>query len=63
MKNNKNIVWIVWVGAIPNYFNSLINAQIEQMEWIEKGYDDIIIESIDDYNKRTKSFGRLNTEH
>ena len=63
MKNNKHIVWIVWVGAIPNYFNSLINAQIEQMEWIEKGYDDIIIESIDDYNKRTKSFGRLNTEH
>ena len=37
---------IVWVGGIPNYFDKLIYAQIEQKKWINKGYDDVIIETI-----------------
>lgn len=36
--------YIVWVGSIPNYFNNLLDAEIEKLEWNEKGYDDIIIE-------------------
>jgi hypothetical protein len=40
----KEIKYIVWVDSIPNYFNNLLDAEIEQMEWIEKGYDNITIE-------------------
>jgi hypothetical protein len=28
---------IVWIGGTPNYFDKLIDAQIEQKEWINKG--------------------------
>ena len=38
--------YIVWVGGIPNHFDKLIYAQIEQKKWINKGYDDVIIETI-----------------
>ena len=41
---------IVWVGGIPNHFDKLIYAQIEQKKWINKGYDDVIIETIKKYN-------------
>jgi hypothetical protein len=37
---------IVWIGGTPNYFDKLIDAQIEQKEWINKGYDDVIIETL-----------------
>ena len=43
-KEAKEIKYIVWVDSIPNYFNNLLDAEIEQMEWIEKGYDNITIE-------------------
>ncbi|QDP66351.1 MAG: hypothetical protein Unbinned6224contig1000_72 [Prokaryotic dsDNA virus sp.] len=42
----KETKYIVWIGGIPNYFNTLIEAQIEKSEWINKGYDDVIIETI-----------------
>ena len=38
--------YIVWVGGIPNYFKTLNDAQIEKLKWINKGYDDLIIETI-----------------
>jgi len=38
--------YIVWVDTIPNYFNNLLDAEIEQIEWIEKGYDNIVIEKV-----------------
>jgi hypothetical protein len=44
MKKEKK--YIVWVGGIPNYFNTLIEAQIEKLNWLYKGYNDIIIETI-----------------
>lgn len=43
METNK---YIVWVGGIPNYFNSLLEAQTEVLKWINKGYDDIKTERI-----------------
>jgi len=42
-----NKKYIVWVGGIPNYFNTLLDAECEKLEWVDKGYDDIIIEIID----------------
>ena len=43
MKNN--LKYIVWVDSIPNYFDNLLDAQIEQIYWINKGYDNILIEN------------------
>jgi len=43
MKNN--LKYIVWVDSIPNYFDNLLDAQIEQIHWINKGYDNILIEN------------------
>ena len=38
--------YIVWVGGVPNYFDNLIDAEMEKIEWEEEGYNDIIIEKI-----------------
>lgn len=38
--------YIVWAGGIPNYFDKEIYAQINKLEWLYKGYDDVIIEKI-----------------
>ena len=38
--------YIVWIGGVANYFNKLIDAEIEKKEWAEKGYDDVIIETL-----------------
>lgn len=40
----KQKIFIVWVGGTPNYFNTLIEAQIEKLNWLYKGYDNIQIE-------------------
>ncbi len=42
MKKSKK--YYVWIGDTPNIFDNLIDAEIEQIEWSEKGYKDIYIE-------------------
>lgn len=44
VKDMKEPKWIVWVGAIANYFDYKEDAQDFADSWIEQGYDDIIIE-------------------
>lgn len=41
-----NIRYIVWIGGTPNYFDTLVEAEIEKFKWISKGYDDVIIKTI-----------------
>jgi hypothetical protein len=38
--------YIVWVGATPDYYVNYEDAQRAYDEWIDKGYDDVIIEEI-----------------
>jgi len=54
METNK---YIVWVGGIPNYFNSLLEAQAEVLKWIDKGYDDIKTERIIHTIKNNNNYG------
>ena len=42
MKKTNN--YYVWVGGTPNIFDSLIDAEIEKIEWINKGYTDVYIQ-------------------
>jgi len=36
--------WIVWVGDIPDYYVEYKTAKIDYLNWIDLGYDDVIIE-------------------
>ena len=38
--------YLVWIGGTPNEFDNIQDAIIEQKEWTEKGYDDVVIESV-----------------
>tara|TARA_R100000234_G_C4985115_1_gene172832 strand:+ start:558 stop:701 length:144 start_codon:yes stop_codon:yes gene_type:complete len=45
MINNK-WKYIVWVGGTDDYYTTLEDAQRDYDEWIDEGYDDVIIEEI-----------------
>jgi len=38
--------WIVWVGGVDDYYTNYERAKKHYDEWIEEGYDDVIIEEI-----------------
>ena len=38
--------YVVWIGGVPNVFDNMLDAEIEQIEWNEKGYNDVKIEII-----------------
>ena len=38
--------YIVWVGGCDDYYTTFEDAQRAYDEWIDKGYDDVIIEEI-----------------
>ena len=46
MKKDIKYKYIVWVGGISNYFDNLLDAEINFIEWSEKGYSDLFIEEI-----------------
>ncbi len=41
--------YLVWIGGTHNAFDNLDDAEWEKMEWEQKGYDDIFIETINEY--------------
>ena len=40
--------YIVWVGGIDDYYKNYDRALKHYQEWIDKGYDDVVIEKIED---------------
>ena len=38
--------YIVWVGGCDDYYTNYNDAKRDADEWIAKGYDDVIIEQI-----------------
>ena len=36
----------VWIGGVYNVFNNLLDAEIEKIDWEEKGYSNVTIEHI-----------------
>ena len=45
-KRREQRKYLVWIGGTHNAFNTLDEATIEQQSWINKGYTDIQIETI-----------------
>lgn len=49
MNNEPNpYKYVVWVGGIDNYYIHYNDAKTDADEWIDKGYDDVIIEEIEE---------------
>ena len=49
-KGNKMDKWkyIVWVGGVDDYYTDYKRAKEHYDQWIEQGYDDVILEKIDE---------------
>ena len=45
-KSSKKWNYIVWVGGVDDYYVYFKDAQDAYDDWIDKGYDDVIIEEI-----------------
>ena len=41
--------YIVWDGGVDDYYTTCKDAKRNADEWIDKGYDDVIIERIGSY--------------
>jgi len=57
MKENKKWKYIVWVGGCDDYYSNYKKAKQHYDEWINKGYNDVIIEKIE----RNKLWKKKNT--
>ena len=44
----KKFKYIVWVGGCDDYYSNYNDAKNDADEWIAKGYDDVIIERIEE---------------
>ena len=40
--------YIVWVGGVDDYYTTYEKAKEHYDEWIEQGYDDVILEKIEE---------------
>ena len=40
--------YIVWVGGVDDYYTNYNDAQRDADEWKDKGYDDVVIERIEE---------------
>ena len=40
--------YIVWVGGVDDYYTTYERAKEHYDEWIEQGYDEVIIEKIEE---------------
>jgi len=43
--------YIVWVGGVDDYYVNYKDAKRDADEWKDKGYDDVIIERIEEYRQ------------
>jgi hypothetical protein len=41
--------YIVWVGGVDDYYKNYNDAKRHFNEWKDKGYDDVIIERIEEF--------------
>jgi len=57
MEENKKWKYIVWVGGCDDYYSNYKKAKQHYDEWINKGYNDVIIEKIE----RNKLWKKKNT--
>jgi len=43
---NQSMKWIVWVGGVDDYYVHYADAKRDYDNWIDKGYDNVVIEEI-----------------
>ena len=40
--------YIVWIGGVDEYFRNYTDAKRNYDHWIDNGYDDVVIEKIEE---------------
>ena len=40
--------YIVWIGGVDNYYTTYAKAKEHYDEWIAQGYNDVILEKIEE---------------
>ena len=46
--NTNQWKYIVWVGGVDDYYTTYEKAKEHYDEWTEQGYDDVILEKIEE---------------
>ena len=52
--------YLVWIGGVCNEFDCFHDAIIDQFEWQEKGYDDVVIQPVK-YKSNVQNYFLLQT--
>ena len=37
--------YVLWIGGIPDYYNDFKSMYFDYLDWIEKGYNDVKMET------------------
>ena len=48
----KHWKYVVWVGGVDDYYTSYKKAKEAYDEWLAQGYDDVKLETIEEYERR-----------
>jgi hypothetical protein len=48
-------LYIVWVGGVDDYYATYAQAKEHYDEWIEKGYDDVVLDCWDTFHKKFRT--------
>jgi len=43
MENKNKFKYVVWVGGCDDYYASYDRAKEQYNEWIDQGYDDVVL--------------------
>lgn len=46
--------YVVWVGAVDDYYTTYKRAKEHYDEWIEKGYDQVVLETMEECLARSE---------
>ena len=47
--------YIVWVGGVDDYYTTYERAKEHYDEWIEQGYDEVILQCWDTFHKKYRT--------
>ena len=47
--------YIVWVGGVDDYYTTYATAKNHYDKWIERGFDDVILQCWDTFNKKYRT--------
>ena len=53
--NKNQWQYIVWVGGVDDYYTTYATAKDHYDKWIERGFDDVILQCWDTFHKKYRT--------